>query len=236
MTNNQDVVLKIKRENDIIITRCEAIKAKNGKMTLGLYVKDEVLGVGTLTYIEPTKMTFGALGHSIINEELSDPNLGYITTSSINGIRKSLPGIPGEKQATLSHDSIGTIIKNTNIGVFGSILNTNDFSSVTKMKVASVKEVELGKAEIWTVLSNDVKERFEVKVIEVKNQSSEGIKGIKIQITDERLLEKTGGIIQGMSGSPIIQNNMLIGAVSHVVIDSPEYGYGVYAIWMVSNF
>jgi stage IV sporulation protein B len=162
-------------------------------------------------------------------------SLGQISNSTVNGIRKSLPGLPGEKQATLSKTVIGTIEKNSNIGVFGRITDKSNFKDPV-IEVASPSEVKLGKAEIWTVLNGDQKEKYTVEVVEVKNQLSKGIKGIKIHITDQDLLDKTGGIIQGMSGSPIIQNNKLIGAVSHVVIDSPDYGYGVYALWMINNF
>lgn len=235
-SNNQDVLMKLKRENQLIMTSCKVIKAENDKMSLGLYVKDEVLGVGTMTFIKSTQKTYAALGHSVIPDELNGKSIGNITTSSIRGIRKSLPGIPGEKQATISNESIGSIEKNTQIGIFGSVKNLNDFSSAEKMKIASPKEVVLGDAEIWTVIDGSKKEKYAVKVVELKDQNTTGIKGIKIKITDARLLENTGGIIQGMSGSPIIQNNKLIGAVSHVVVDSPEYGYGVYAMWMYNAF
>lgn len=235
MTNNQDVILKLKREQQFIVTVCEAVKTTTGKMSLGLYVKDEVLGVGTITYIDPANQSFGALGHSIINEEMKDQSIGYITSSTIKGIRKSLPGIPGEKQATLDKDIIGIITKNSNIGVFGKLEENNGLLFANKLKIANPTEVSLGKAEIWTVINDTKKEAFEIEIIEIKRQTTKDIKGIKIKITDARLLEKTGGIIQGMSGSPIIQNNMLIGAVSHVVVDTPNFGYGVYAKWMIEN-
>ncbi|NLD27160.1 MAG: hypothetical protein GX661_07350 [Acholeplasmataceae bacterium] len=228
------MVLKIKRKAQIIITSCRAVTATNGKVTLGLYVKDEVLGVGTLTYINPQTKTFGALGHSIINEELSGPKLGTIMTSSIHGIRKSYPGIPGEKQATINKKTIGTIKKNTDIGVFGSVEGLSDFSAKT-IPVAEPSEVHLGNAQMLTVVDSTRKESFDVEVIEVKTQNRKDIKGIKIQVTDQELLDKTGGIIQGMSGSPVIQDGKLIGAVSHVIIDSPDFGYCVYAMWMVIN-
>lgn len=236
LESEQDILLKLKRQNQYIITTCRVVKADNGKMTIGLYVKDEVLGVGTITFINPRHMKYAALGHSVIPEELNGSKLGLITSSSIRGIRKSLPGIPGEKQATLSNTIIGTIEKNTNIGIFGRVNNLTDFSNEKPLRIAEPKEVVLGDAEIWTVIDGSKKEKYAVKVVEVKNQTTTSIKGIKIKITDQRLLSSTGGIIQGMSGSPIIQNNKIIGAVSHVVVDSPEYGYGVYAMWMYNAF
>jgi len=236
LKNNQDVLIKLKRQNQLVMTTCKVLKAENDKMSLGLYVKDEVMGVGTITFINPTVNKYAALGHSVISDELQGKDIGFITSSSVRGIRKSLPGIPGEKQATISNTSIGTIEKNTQIGIFGKVNNVKDFSNENKMKIASPNEVVLGDAEIWTVINGSKKEKYTVKVVELKQQNATGIKGIKIKITDARLLENTGGIIQGMSGSPIIQNNKLIGAVSHVVVDSPEYGYGVYAMWMYNAF
>ena len=231
----QDLLLKLKRENQYIMTTIRVVKAKTGKMSIGLYVKDEVLGVGTLTFIVQKDMKYAALGHSVIAEELRG-DIGVITTSTIRGIRKSLPGIPGEKHATLSTTSIGTIEKNTTIGIFGKITNSTSFPNEKPLQIAHPNEVVLGDAEIWTVINGTQKERYAVKVVELKKQTTTCIKSIKIKITDPRLLNSTGGIIQGMSGSPIIQNNKIIGAISHVVVDSPEYGYGVYAMWMYNEF
>jgi stage IV sporulation protein B len=233
MKSEQDLVLKVKRKAQLIVTSCRAVMATNGRMTLGLYVKDEVLGVGTLTYVNPKTKTFGALGHSIVGEELSGTKLGTIMASSINGIRKSHPGIPGEKQATISKKTIGTITRNTDIGVFGKVEELRDFSAAT-IPVAAPSEVHLGNAQMLTVVDSTRKESFDVEVIEVKTQNRNDIKGIKIQVTDQDLLDKTGGIIQGMSGSPVIQDGKLIGAVSHVIIDSPDFGYCVFAMWMVN--
>ncbi|NLM31618.1 MAG: SpoIVB peptidase [Acholeplasmataceae bacterium] len=234
LEDERDLALKIKRKAETFVTSCRAVKTDKDRWSLGLYVKDHILGVGTITYILAETRRFGALGHSVISEELAG-EIGYISAGTINGIKKSLPGLPGEKHATLSREPLGYITKNTELGVYGTINNVSDFSSVGKMKIAAPNQVKTGPAEIWTVLADNRKERFTVEIVDVKKQNRSGIKGIKIKITDNRLLEKTGGIIQGMSGSPIIQNNRLVGAVSHVVIDTPEYGYGVFAMWMVEN-
>lgn len=236
LSEDQNLALKIKRKAQVLMTTCRTVRDRSGKMTLGLYVKDEVLGVGTVTYIDPKTKKFGALGHSMINDIVTGDNLGYISASSVRGIRKSFPGIPGEKHATLSKSPVGTILKNDEIGVFGIVHDLKNFSDEKPIKVASPKEVNLGKAELLTVLGSNKVESFEVEIVEVKPQDSKDIKGIKFKVTDEALLEKTGGIIQGMSGSPVIQNNKLVGAVSHVVIDSPDFGYCVYAMWMVNSF
>lgn len=231
-----ELTLKIKRKTQILMTTCRAVRDKSGKMTLGLYVKDEALGIGTVTYIEPETKKFGALGHAMISDEVSGSNIGIISTSSVRGIRKSLPGIPGEKHATLNNNPVGTILKNNEIGVFGIVHDLGDFSGSQAIKVALPNEVHVGKAELLTVLGSNKIESFSVEIVEVKPQSSKDIKGIKFKVTDKELLEKTGGIIQGMSGSPVIQDNKLVGAVSHVVIDSPDFGYCVYAMWMIDSF
>ena len=235
LTVECDLLLKLKRKNEIINTTCGVVKTTNNRWSLGIYVKDHVLGIGTITYIHTETNTFGALGHFVIEEELRGNNIGYITHSAINGIRKSLPGMPGEKQATLNKEAIGNITNNTEVGIYGTLNKQNILNTLTKLKITAPNQVKVGPAEIWTVISDNTKERFSINIIEVKKQNYRGIKGIKIQITDEKLLQKTGGIIQGMSGSPIIQNNQLVGAVSHVLVDTPEYGYGVFAMWMIEN-
>lgn len=200
----------------------------NGKNTIGLYVKDMILGVGTLTYIDPTLNQYGALGHAMTELAI---NSGVITTSSVNSIRKSLPGIAGEKRATILNRTLGTININSDFGVFGKY----NAPSGDLIEVCEAADVVLGPAQIVTVLNGTEKEYFDVMVVEAKLQSDEDVKGIKIKIIDDELIAKTGGIIQGMSGSPIVQNGKLIGAVSHVIVDNPLFGYGVYAEWMLKT-
>lgn len=200
----------------------------NGKNTIGLYVKDMILGVGTLTYIDPTLNQYGALGHAMTELAI---NSGVITTSSVNSIRKSLPGIAGEKRATILNRTLGTININSDFGVFGKY----NAPSGDLIEVCEAADVVLGPAQIVTVLNGTEKEYFDVMIVEAKLQSDEDVKGIKIKIIDDELIAKTGGIIQGMSGSPIVQNGKLIGAVSHVIVDNPLFGYGVYAEWMLKT-
>lgn len=225
------VTIKVKRDNKIIVSNiliCENLKGEN---TIGLYVKDNILGVGTLTYYDLNTKKFGALGHSAIDTNVLS---GTICSCKINGIIKGMRGQPGEKEAILGKKSLGTIEKNNQFGVFGTFNNVEN-AKYNLIAVAEPHEVEVGKAFITTVLDNNIKENFEVEIIEVKKQFYEDIKGIKIKVTDEKLLEKTGGIIQGMSGSPIIQNGKLVGAVSHVLVNDSCVGYGVFAKWMIEQ-
>lgn len=219
------VMMKLQRKNDYVITPIEVARNTQGIESIGLYIKDKILGVGTLTFINPQNNSFAALGHSVIN----GGDNGTLLISSVKSIRKATPGTPGEKYASLSNTNIGSISKNSPIGIFGTIDNLN---STNKITIQKAKDVKTGKAQIVTVINGNTKEYFDVEIIEVKKQRVGEVKGMKIRITDPDLINSTGGIIQGMSGSPIIQNGYLVGALSHVVISSPTLGYAVFAEWM----
>lgn len=202
------------------------LKLYNGKT--GLYVKDSVSGIGTLTYIDPNTKLFGALGHEII-ESISGNILnisdGVVFESSIVGIEPSRNGTPGEKRATLSIDNIyGKIFENTNKGIFGNYSGQIDQELL--YKVAQVEDIKLGEAEILTVIEDNTVKSYSINILKVSVNNAK-TKNIIFEITDEYLLEKTGGIIQGMSGSPIVQGEYIIGAVTHVVVDDPSKGYGI---------
>lgn len=200
---------------------------ENGIYKSGLYVKDSITGIGTLTYIDPKTRLFGALGHEIIEKttgKLFNSNSGSIFESTITGITMSSKGIPGSKNARYYTDSVlGSVFENTNKGIFGNY--TGNLPNKKPYKVASFDEIKVGKAKILTVLDGTKVEEFDI-IIEKINKSD--IKNILFHISDEKLLKKTGGIVQGMSGSPIIQDDKIIGAVTHVIIDNPVKGYGVY--------
>lgn len=231
--NGENLSLSLKRNHTTVNTTIMVAENNERMNSLGLYIKDKIQGVGTLTYVNPKNNSFGALGHGIVDRKIDLSNLnGSISRSRVQQITKALPGTPGEKQAIVSSNFIGHITSNKEIGIFGTITSRNEFNK-NLIRVAKVSEVKLGKAEIWTVIDNERVEKFSVEIIDLKKQTTPSIKGIKIKITDQKLLNKTGGIIQGMSGSPIIQNNALVGAVSHVVVDSPSIGYGVYIEWML---
>lgn len=219
------VSIKLQRGNEYVYTGIEVVPNERGKGTIGLYLKDKILGVGTLTFINPTNKKYAALGHGVQHGK----NNGKLLSSSISYIKKASPGTPGEKQALLTSIQLGTITKNNDIGIFGEIRDDKERKVIEVAKASSVKT---GKAQIATVINKDKIEFFDIEIIEVKKQTSKDTKGIKVRITDERLINATGGIIQGMSGSPIIQDNKLVGALSHVIVSSPTLGYGVFAEWM----
>ena len=203
------------------------IVLENGVYKTGLYVKDSITGIGTLTYIDPQTRLFGALGHEIIEKttgKLFNSNSGSIFESTITGITVSSRGIPGSKNARYYTDSIlGSVFENTNKGIFGNY--TGKITNKKLYKVARFDEIKTGNAKILTVLDGTKVEEFDITIEKI---SKGDIKNILFEIADKDLINKTGGIVQGMSGSPIIQDDKIIGAVTHVVIDNPIKGYGVY--------
>lgn len=236
LKDNEKIELVLLRNNKEIKTSINVFKNSSDKMSLGLYVKDKMLGVGTLTYIDKENKTFASLGHSISSkEEYNFTKIsGKIVSSKIDGIRKAIPGTPGEKRAVLDSSEKGSITINNNYGVFGNVTDV-DLLNEELIEVGNISGIKKGKASIVTVINNTEKKYYDIEIIELKNQVVPDVKGIKFKVVDEELLKVTGGIIQGMSGSPIVQNGKIIGAVSHVVVDSPEYGYGVYLEWMIKS-
>ncbi len=205
--------LKLYKDNDVYKT--------------GLYVKDSISGIGTLTYIDPNTRLFGALGHEIIEKstgKILEVKDGKIYASSVTNIEPSVNGVPGEKNAKLNSDEIlGDIFENTSKGIFGNYkLETN---TGKLYKVGKISDIKKGDAIIRTVIDKENVEEFTINIIKINNNGE--TKNIVFEITDKKLLEKTGGIVQGMSGSPIIQGDFIIGAVTHVVVDDTTKGYGI---------
>lgn len=200
----------------------------NGVLKTGLYVKDSISGVGTLTFIDPETKLFGVLGHEITDVntgEIIDIKDGTIFDSKITGITRSDRGKPGEKNAILYSDKItGEVFENTNKGIFGNYTSEIDESKI--YKVAKIDDIKIGDAKILTVLDGTEVGEFSIKITSVK-ETNDKLKNIQFEITDKELLDKTNGIVQGMSGSPIIQGDYIIGAVTHVVVDDPHKGYGI---------
>lgn len=208
-------------------TTLKLVLDDNGVYKTGLYVKDSISGVGTLTYIDPNTKLYGALGHEIIEKNTSqklDIKDGQIYQSNVISIVPSRSNSPGEKNANYNQDNVyGTINENTYAGIFGDYTATLPDKKL--YKVATINDIKLDKAQILTVIDGDKVESFDISIIKLNNGYDN--KNILFQITDKRLLEKTGGIVQGMSGSPIIQGDYIIGAVTHVVVNEPTKGYGI---------
>lgn len=207
------------------------------KYRLGLLLRDTAAGVGTMTFYHPETGIFGALGHMITDETGANPvdlKTGRIVDAHIISIQPGQRGKPGEKKGTFSNVSqpLGAINANTELGIFGRLFR-NPEPEFDSLPLGFKHQVKTGEAEILTVLEGNKVERFKIEIEKVFLQSRPASKGMVIKITDPRLLEATGGIVQGMSGSPIIQDGKLIGAVTHVFINEPNRGYGCFAEWMV---
>ena len=232
--SKSEVKITYDRNGKIKTTNLELVKDDNIYKT-GLYVKDSITGIGTLSYIDPETKVFGALGHEIVESNTKSTveiKSGIIFRNYITSIDKSTNGVPGSKNAKFYYDTTyGRIIKNTNVGIYGiydALLPQKDL-----IEVAEPNEIKIGKAYIETVLNGEEIKQYDINITGI-NESSD-IKNINFEIIDEELLDKTGGVVQGMSGSPIIQNNKIIGAVTHVVIDNPSNGYGIFITTMLEE-
>lgn len=213
----------------------------NGQNQLGLNIRDSASGIGTLTYYDPETSAYGALGHVISDRDTGQPILiqnGNILKASVMAIEKGVQGRPGEKIALFSEQSrtLGTVEQNTAFGIFGHFqkpVQRNEMNLQKALPVAKPSQVQEGPAQLLTVLNGSRVQAFDIRILNSETQKKPGTKGLVIKITDPRLLKMTGGIIQGMSGSPIIQNGMIIGAVTHVFVNDPTCGYGVHIEWML---
>ncbi|MFC4324040.1 SpoIVB peptidase [Litchfieldia salsa] len=234
--------LVIAREREEIKTKLIPMKDKNDHAyRIGLYIRDSAAGIGTMTFFHPNSKKYGALGHVISDMDTKKPIVvqdGQIVRSTVTSIHKGSNGEPGEKLARFSADKevIGNITRNSPFGIFGELSKQVDNGIMDKaIPITLSHQVKEGPAKILTVVENDKVEEFDVEVVSSVPQKFPATKGMVVKITDERLLSKTGGIVQGMSGSPIIQDGKLIGAVTHVFVNDPTSGYGVHIEWMLNE-
>jgi len=234
--------LVVVRDNEEFKTKLVPIKDKNDHAyRIGLYIRDSAAGIGTMTFYHPETKKYGALGHVISDMDTKKPIVvqdGQIVRSTVTSIHKGSNGEPGEKLARFSADKevIGNITRNSPFGIFGELNKQVDNGIMDKpIPISLSHQVKEGPAKILTVVDNDKVEEFDVEVVSSVPQKFPATKGMVVKITDEKLLKKTGGIVQGMSGSPIIQDGKLIGAVTHVFVNDPTSGYGVHIEWMLNE-
>ena len=211
------------------------VEDNSGILKTGLYVKDQINGIGTLTYIDPNTKIFGALGHEIIESstakkfEIKD---GKIFSANVSDITKSRSGDAGEKNAEYNKDKVDGNIKDNDItGIYGIYNNT--IKDLKTIEVGNIDDIKKGNAIIKTVVNNNKVEDFNIEIINIDKNSK--TKNILFQITDKRLLNKTGGVVQDMSGSPIIQDNKIIGAVNYVIVNDTTKGYGIFITTMLEE-
>ena len=230
--------LSIRRDGETIrLSLTPRYSPSDGAYRIGLYLRDSAAGVGTLTFYDPRTKRYGALGHVILDSDTHQPiNLseGSIVKAKIINIKAAQRGQPGEKTGIFVDNSLGSITKNTPFGIFGGIINFPKLDSPygNPLPMALATEVETGPAEILTVIEGETICSYAVEIEKTSYQATPSDKGLIVRVVDEELLRRTGGIVQGMSGSPIIQNGKIAGAVTHVFINDPTRGYGIFAEWM----
>lgn len=230
-TNKKNMKFTVERNNTNLELNLPLTK-ENNIIKTGLYVKDKINGIGTITYIDPTTKIYGSLGHEIVESktlskfEIKD---GNIYEASVENIIKSKRGVAGEKNAITNKNNLyGTVKENEITGIYGTYTK-----EINKDLIEISNTITTGEAYIKTVIKDDIVEDFKINILQIDNKSK--TKNILFEITDKKLLNETGGIIQGMSGSPIIQNNKLVGAVNYVIVNDTTKGYGIFITTMLEE-
>lgn len=238
---NKKIAITIKRKNETLNKEITPIYCQETKTyRIGLYVRDNAGGVGTLTFFDPSTNKYGALGHMICDAETNQQiniTKGKLVRAAIKGIEIGRRGKPGEKVGMfVDNSALGDIQINSYCGIFGSMAKNKFFGSFYSepLPIAFKNQIQIGYAEILTVLENEEVEKFSINIEKIMTNRSDG-KNMIIRISDPVLIKKTGGIIQGMSGSPIIQNGKIVGAVTHVFVNDPTRGYGIFIEDMLSE-
>ena len=241
MSKGEKVEIEYIHEEETKECSITPVKTNEEEYKLGLWVRDSAAGVGTVTFYEPATQSFGALGHGITDIDTGDLlNIasGEFVTAEILNIKKGEDGNPGKIQGTVEEqETIGEITKNTEFGIYGKIqdLSSLNIDTSKEMEVAMRDEIELGKATILCSLDNQTVKEYEIEITKIYKDNHYNNKSMEIKVTDEELIEKTGGIIQGMSGAPIIQNGKFIGAVTHVLVNSSTEGYAIFGDLMLKQ-
>ena len=224
--------LQVIRHQETIKLEMTPVETEDGSYKLGLWVRDNIQGIGTLTYVEPNG-TFGALGHGISDAdtgerlEISD---GDLYRADILSIRKGTAGTPGELRGVINYreeNRIGTICGNSQYGIRGQMEPGKYTESMKKIPTGLKQEIQTGKAEIRCDIGDGIRE-YQCEILEIDSNAKDTNKCFVLRITDDDLLSRTGGIVQGMSGSPVLQNGKLIGAITHVFVNDPTKGYGIF--------
>lgn len=226
VNNSQGKLVKIKyiREGTEYVTDIEPVKTKEDKYKIGLWVRDGACGIGTATYYDPGTGKIATLGHGIVDrdtDKLITIESGKLLTSTITKIKKGEKGNPGEIKGIINdNQTIGSINLNTDFGIYGNLkeINTLGIDKNNSLDIALKNEIKTGEATILLALEDEIRKEYKIEIKKIYKNNTEDNKSMLIEITDEKLIEKTGGIIQGMSGAPIIQNGKFIGAITHVYV------------------
>lgn len=240
-SSGKDLAIEYVHNNATATCSITPVQTSNNEYKLGLWVRDSAAGVGTVTFYDSSTKSFGALGHGITDidtEELINIESGEFITTQILNIKKGENGNPGRIQGTIDNQTnIGSIYKNTKFGIYGKVSNPSalQLDSSKEMDVALREEIKEGPATILCNLDGTSPKEYNIQIERIFRENNYDNKSMKIKVTDENLLNKTGGIIQGMSGSPVIQNGKFVGAVTHVLVNNPKEGYAVFGDIMLKQ-
>lgn len=240
-SKGKELNLKYVRDGEILECAISPVKTSASEFKLGLWVRDSAAGIGTMTYYEPETKNFAALGHGITDVDtgkLINISNGQFITTKVLSIIKGEDGAPGKIQGSISEQSnIGTIKKNSIFGIYGVAEDVQKIKidPNKKMNVATRNEIELGEATILCSLDDEKTKEYKIQIEKIYLNNNYDNKSMLIKVTDKELIEKTGGIIQGMSGSPVIQNGKFIGAITNVLVNDPTKGYVVFGDLMIKE-
>ena len=240
-SNGDSLEITYIKDEETLVCSINPVQSSDGQYKLGLWVRDSAAGIGTMTFYQPSTGKFAALGHGITDidtGELIQISNGEFITTTIMSIVKGLAGNPGKIQGTIdSQTEVGKIYKNSNLGVYGQITDVSalNIDLSKEYEVVARDEIKLGKATVICSLDGNTAKEYEIEIEKIFLNNNDDNKSMLIKITDDELIEKTGGIIQGMSGSPIIQNGKFIGAITNVLVNDPTQGYAVFGDIMIKE-
>lgn len=234
----EEMSIRALRDGKTVQVTAQAVKCTtDGSYKLGAWLRDSMAGIGTVTYYDPATGEFGALGHGVNDvdtAQLMPLESGGVLNASVTDVKKGAKGEPGELHGEFdTSKDIGSLYANTGHGIFG-VLDSGELSRMAPVEVARPEQVEVGPAYIYSNVSGDRVERYQVEITKLFSREDDG-RDMMVKVTDAALLEQTGGIVQGMSGSPIVQNGRLVGAVTHVLVGDPTQGYGILAQRMLET-
>ena len=240
-SGDRPVEMKVlRKEDELTVSVCPVKEKESGEYKIGIWVKEKIAGIGTLTFYDPQTNCFASLGHGIYESQtgtLLEAGDGQLLRTEVKSIKEGRAGNPGEIRGIFygDDDPIGKVVKNSKYGIYSEGENFEDFQLAQPMVMAWQNQIEKGDAYILTTIDGDKVEKFDIRITEINRQTEPDSKSMEIEVTDEKLLASCGGIVQGMSGSPIIQNNRIVGAVTHVFVNNPTKGYGIFVEWMIEE-
>ncbi|MBQ2830767.1 MAG: SpoIVB peptidase [Oscillospiraceae bacterium] len=230
-TKGESVCLSVRRGGRLVELTAMPQCGEDGVYRLGAWIRDSIAGIGTMTFYDPATRTFAALGHGVTDTDtamLMPLASGAVMEASVKAVKAGAPGSPGEMRGDFDlEQDMGTLYANTDCGIFGTLGESCEVDTARALPVASREDVRTGRATILSTVQGETAQEYEVLIEKIYSPSTE-TRNLLVRVTDDRLLEKTGGIVQGMSGSPIIQNGKLVGAVTHVLVNDPTRGYGIF--------